>query len=47
MDDENCHVSNEISSEANVKEHVQHIKNLLPSIHCMQVTVANGGEGDN
>lgn len=47
MDDQVCHVSDQISSEANVEKHVQHVKDLLPCIYSMQVTIANSGEGDN
>lgn len=44
MDDQIGHVTNEISGEANVEEHVNHIKSLLPCVHRVEVSVPHSGE---
>lgn len=44
VDDQVSHVSNEISSEANVEEHVDHVEYLLPRVDRVKVTVSDGGE---
>lgn len=44
MNNEICHVPNEVSSETNVEEHEEHVEQLLPCILCMQVPITDCSE---
>lgn len=47
VDNQVGHVSNEISSEANVEEHVDHVEDLLPCVDRVKVAISNGGDCDD
>lgn len=47
MDNKIGHVTDDVSSEANVEKHVEHVKCLLMGIYRMQIAVAHGGECDD
>lgn len=47
MNHQICHVSDNICSEADVKQHVKYIENFLCCIFCMQISIANGSKGYN
>lgn len=41
MDDQVRHVTNQVSSQPKVEQHVEDVEELLPQVHRMQITVAN------
>lgn len=43
MDNKIGHVTDNISSEANVEKHVEHVESLLTGINRVQITVTHGG----
>jgi len=44
MDDQIGHISNQISSQSKVEEHVEDVKYHLSRIHRMQITIASGSK---
>lgn len=44
MNDKICHVTNQVTDEADVEEHVEHSEKLLPCVDSMQVSIPNCGE---
>lgn len=47
MDNQIGHVTDDISREANVEKHIEHVECLLTAINGMQITVTHGSECDN
>ena len=44
MDDQVGHVTNEIGSETDVEEHVDHVEDLLSGVDCVEVSISDGRE---
>lgn len=47
MDNKIGHVADDISGEANVEKHVEHVECLLTGINRVQIAVTHGGECNN
>lgn len=47
MDDQISHISDQICSEAKVKEHIADVEQHLPCIHRMQVPIANSSQSSD
>lgn len=41
MDNQICHISNQICCQAKIEKHKENVKDHLPCIHWMQITVAD------
>lgn len=40
-----CHITNQVSSEAKVEEHIKDNEYHFSSVDSMEVTITNGGHG--
>lgn len=47
VDDEICHVTNQVSCEANIEQHVEHVENLFSCVNSMQVSITDCCESHN